>query len=313
MKKITVIVPCFNEQEVLGFFYKEMRRVMDKMTDYAFELLLVNDGSGDGTLREMKELAGRDMRVRYLSFSRNFGKEAAIYAGLRNAAGDYVAIMDADLQDPPALLPEMVRALDEEGYDSVATRRVSRKGEPYIRSFFARCFYRLMHRISRVDMVDGSRDYRLMNRRFVDALLELCECSRFSKGLFGWVGFRTKWLEYENVERAAGETKWSFWRLFAYSIEGIIGFSTAPLVLADCFGCAAFVLGAAAFISLFFVSDAWLAPMVLLGTLLFGGGVLLLCVGILGQYLARVYLEVKNRPAYVVGETNIAAIRGAKD
>lgn len=313
MKKITVVVPCFNEQEVLGCFYKEMSRVMDEMTDYAFELLLVNDGSGDDTLRQMRELAQRDKRVRYLSFSRNFGKEAAIYAGLRNADGDYVAIMDADLQDPPALLPEMVRALAGEGYDSVATRRVTRKGEPHIRSFFARCFYRLMNKISKVDMVDGSRDYRLMNRRFVDALLELCECSRFSKGLFGWVGFRTKWLEFENVERAAGETKWSFWKLFSYSIEGIIGFSTVPLALADCFGGVALILGMAAFISLFFVSAAWLAPMVLLGTLLLGGGIMLLCVGILGQYLARVYLEVKDRPAYVVGETNLAAIRGAKD
>ncbi len=313
MKKITVIVPCFNEQEVLGCFYKEMSRVMDEMSGYAFELLLVNDGSEDDTLERMRELAGCDKRVRYLSFSRNFGKEAAIYAGLRNAAGDYVAIMDADLQDPPALLPKMVRALTEEGDDSVATRRVTRKGEPHIRSFFARCFYRLMNKISKVDMVDGSRDYRLMNRRFVDALLELCECSRFSKGLFGWVGFRTKWLEFENVERAAGETKWSFWKLFSYSIEGIIGFSTVPLALADCFGCIALALGLAAFISLFFVSSAWLAPMVLLGALLLGSGIMLLCVGILGQYLARVYLEVKDRPAYVVGETNLAAIRGAKD
>ena len=234
--KLTAIIPCYNEESALRYFYEEMERVMRSMPQVDFELLFVNDGSKDNTLEQIKALSVRDERVKYISFSRNFGKEAAIYAGLEHSDGDLTAIMDADLQDPPSLLPRMYQAIVEEGYDSVATRRVNRKGEPPIRSFFARNFYRLMNRISKTDIVDGARDYRLMNRAFVNALLEMGEYNRFSKGLFGWVGFETKWLEFENVERVAGETKWSFWKLFLYSIDGIVAFSTMPLSIAAFFG-----------------------------------------------------------------------------
>ena len=219
-KLISVIVPCYNEQEVLHMFYDEMSRVAGLMTDYNFEFIFVNDGSRDNTLNICKELAAKDERVKYISFSRNFGKEAGIYAGFEKSKGDLVCMMDADLQDPPALLPEMVKAIEEEGYDSVATRRVTRKGEPPIRSFFARMFYKLMNKISKTEIVDGARDYRLMTRQFVNSLLDLGEYNRFSKGLFGWVGYKTKWLEYENIERAAGETKWSFWKLLLHSTAG---------------------------------------------------------------------------------------------
>ncbi|MCI8992669.1 MAG: glycosyltransferase family 2 protein [Eubacterium sp.] len=307
--KITAIVPCYNEQEVLEYFYEEFHAVMEKMTDTEFELLFINDGSSDRTQEKIEELANRDSCIRYISFSRNFGKEAAIYAGLEHATGDYVAVMDADLQDPPSLLPEMYDAIINEGYDSVATRRVTRKGEPRIRSFFARRFYAIMDKISQTDMVDGARDYRLMNRKFVDALLRLKEYNRFSKGLYGWVGFRTKWLEYENVERAAGETKWSFWGLFRYSIEGIVAFSTAPLVLASLVG---LIFCLIAFVFLVFIIvrrlvfgdpvDGWAS---IVSIILFLGGLQLLCIGILGQYLAKMYLEAKNRPVYLVGKTNI--------
>ena len=234
--KITVIVPCYNEEAALHYFYEEMQKVMGIMQDVEFELLFVNDGSGDRTLKVIKELAEKDACVSYISFSRNFGKEAAIFAGLEHSDGDLTAIMDADLQDPPSLLPEMYRAIVEEGYDSVATRRVNRKGEPKIRSFPPRRFYRLMNRISKADIVDGARDFRLMNRAFVDALLKMGEYNRFSKGLFGWVGFETKWLEFKNVERVAGETKWSFWKLLLYSVDGIVAFSTMPLSLSAVFG-----------------------------------------------------------------------------
>ncbi len=303
---ISVIVPCYNEEEVLELFYNEMKRVSEIMKDVAFEILLVDDGSKDNTIEKMKALAKKDERVRYLSFSRNFGKEAAIYAGLEHAKGDYVVIMDADLQDPPALLPEMYHAVTEEGFDSVATRRVTRKGEPPIRSFFARLFYKLMHKISNADIVDGARDYRLMNRKFVNALLSMSEYNRFSKGLFGWVGFKTKWIEYENVERAAGETKWSFWKLFKYSIEGIVAFSTTPLVLSSLFG----IISCA--IALFFVvfivarkiifGDPVAGWASMTSIILFLGGIQLLCIGILGQYLSKTYLETKNRPIYIVRE-----------
>ncbi len=305
---ISVVVPCYNEQEVLSIFYDEMNRVSKLMPDVDFDILLVNDGSKDNTLEEMKKLHAIDKRVRYLSFSRNFGKEAAIYAGLENAKGDYVAIMDADLQDPPSLLPEMYKAVTEEGYDSVATRRVTRKGEPPIRSFFARQFYKIMNKISNTDIVDGARDYRLMNRKFVEALLSMGEYNRFSKGLFGWVGFKTKWLEFENVERAAGETKWSFWKLFKYSIEGIVAFSTMPLVLSSLFGVIACIL-AFVFIIVIVVRKllygdpvaGWASTITIM---LFIGGVQMLCIGILGQYLSKTYLETKNRPIYIVGETS---------
>ncbi|MCF0128761.1 MAG: glycosyltransferase family 2 protein, partial [Pseudobutyrivibrio sp.] len=233
---ITVIVPCYNEEKALPFFFEEINKVRAAMAHEEFELLFVDDGSKDNTKGVIMDFAAKDPAVRYVIFSRNFGKEAAIYAGLEHSRGDYVAIMDADLQDPPSLLPVMYDALVNEGYDSVATRRVDRKGEPPIRSFFARQFYKIMNKISNTDLVDGARDYRLMNRQFVDALLSLGEYNRFSKGLFGWVGFKTKWLEFENVERVAGETKWSFWKLLLYAIDGIVAFSTAPLQLSGVMG-----------------------------------------------------------------------------
>ena len=310
MKKlISVIVPCYNEQEVLHMFYDEMSRVAGLMTDYNFEFIFVNDGSRDNTLNICKELAAKDERVKYISFSRNFGKEAGIYAGFEKSKGDLVCMMDADLQDPPALLPEMVKAIEEEGFDSVATRRVTRKGEPPIRSFFARMFYKLMNKISKTEIVDGARDYRLMTRQFVNSLLDLGEYNRFSKGLFGWVGYKTKWLEYENVERAAGETKWSFWKLLLYSIEGIMAFSTVPLAISAVMG---ILFCAIAFAMIVFI----VAKTVMFGDpvagwpstaciILFVGGVQLFCVGILGQYLAKTYLEVKGRPIYICKETNI--------
>ena len=309
MEKISVIVPCFNEEDSLPFFYEEINKVSNEMNEVSFEFLFVDDGSKDRSLSILKEYAFKDERVKYISFSRNFGKEAAIYAGLKNSCGDYVVIMDADLQDPPTLLSEMYQVVSEEGYDSAATRRVSRKGEPPVRSFFARLFYKIMNRISDADIMDGARDYRLMNRKMVDAILSMCEYNRFSKGIFGWIGFDTKWIEYENVERVAGETKWSFWKLFKYSIEGITAFSIEPLQIASVFG----VLFS--FIALIMII------VIIVRTLIFGdptsgwpslvciimliGGIQLLCIGILGQYLAKTYLETKNRPIYISKDTNI--------
>lgn len=306
--KLTVIIPCYNEEAVLHFFYEEMQKVMQRMKEIEFELLFVNDGSKDRTLEVMKELAKKDERIKYVSFSRNFGKEAAIYAGLQHSDGDLTAIMDADLQDPPSLLPQMYDAIVKEGYDSVATRRVNRKGEPPIRSFFARMFYRLMKKISKADIVDGARDYRLMNRAFVDALLEMGEYNRFSKGLFGWVGFKTKWIEFENVERVAGETKWSFWKLFLYSIDGIVAFSTMPLSLSALLGVVMCGIAAIAIVfiivrQLFYGGSAFGWPSMVC-IIMFLGGIQLLCMGILGSYLAKTYLEVKNRPIYICKETN---------
>lgn len=311
---ISIVVPCHNEQESLPYFYKEITRVADLMPEVTLEVILVDDGSKDGTLAEMRRLAAEDSRFRYLSFSRNFGKEAAMYAGLKHASGDFVAIMDADLQDPPALLPEMYKAVTEEGYDSAATRRVTRKGEPPIRSFFARLFYKLMNRISQTEIVDGARDYRLMNRKFVDALLSMSEYNRFSKGLFGWVGFKTKWLAFENVERVAGETKWPFWKLFKYSIEGIVAFSTAPLVLSSLFGLLCCMV-AFIFVVVIVVRkltfgdpvDGWASTACII---LFVGGVQMLCIGILGQYLSKTYLETKNRPIYIIGESSGEKVEG---
>ena len=309
MKKITVIVPCYNEEEALHYYYEEMSRVMTLMNQYDFELLFVNDGSKDNTLHVIKELVNKDERVRYISFSRNFGKEAAMFAGFENSTGDYVCLMDADLQDPPKLLPDMVKAIEEEGYDSVATRRVTRQGEPPIRSFFARMFYKMMNKISDTELMDGARDYRLMTRQFVDSLLEMKEYNRFSKGLFGWVGYKTKWIEFENVERVAGETKWSFWKLFIYAIDGIVAFSTTPLAIASVIGMLML------FVAFFFII------FIVVRTLMFGdpvsgwpslvciitliGGIQIFCVGILGQYLSKVYLETKKRPIYIVKESNV--------
>lgn len=310
MKKlISVIVPCYNEQEVLHMFYDEISRVAGEMSAYDFEFIFVNDGSRDNTLKICKELAEKDERVKYISFSRNFGKEAGIYAGFEKSKGDLVCMMDADLQDPPALLPEMVKAIEEEGYDSVATRRVTRKGEPPIRSFFARMFYKLMNKISKTEIVDGARDYRLMTRQFVNSLLDMGEYNRFSKGLFGWVGYNTKWLEYENVERAAGETKWSFWKLLLYSIEGIMAFSTVPLAISAVMGILFCIIAFA--MILFIIGKTIMFGDPVAGwpstacIILFVGGVQLFCIGILGQYLAKTYLEVKGRPIYICKETNI--------
>lgn len=314
IKKISTVIPCYNEQEALPYFLKEIRLVADHMSatkDVVFEFLFVNDGSKDRTLDILREAALVDKRVRYISFSRNFGKEAAMYAGLKNATGDYVAIMDADMQDPPALLPEMYEALQSDEYDSVATRRVDRKGEPPVRSFFARCFYKIINRISDADIVDGARDFRLMKRQMVDAILSMSEYNRFSKGIFGWVGFHTKWLPYENVERVAGETKWSFWKLFKYSLQGIIAFSTAPLAIASVLGV---ILCFVAFLMIVVIVVKTLAfgdpvggwPSLACITL-FLGGIQLFCIGILGQYLAKTYLETKHRPIYIVAETSEGA------
>ena len=315
--KLTAIIPCYNEESALRYFYEEMERVMRSMPQVDFELLFVNDGSKDNTLEQIKALSVRDERVKYISFSRNFGKEAAIYAGLEHSDGDLTAIMDADLQDPPSLLPRMYQAIVEEGYDSVATRRVNRKGEPPIRSFFARNFYRLMNRISKTDIVDGARDYRLMNRAFVNARLEMGEYNRFSKGLFGWVGFETKWLEFENVERVAGETKWSFWKLFLYSIDGIVAFSTMPLSIAAFFGVMMCLVAAGAILfiiirQLLYGGSAFGWPSMVC-IIMFLGGIQLLCMGILGSYLAKTYLEVKKRPIYICKETNLSGRNGERD
>lgn len=310
---ISVVVPCYNEQGALPFYYDKMKEVMALLPELSFEIIIVDDGSTDGTLEAAKQLAKSDDRIRYISFSRNFGKEAAMYAGLKNASGKYTAIMDADLQDPPEMLPKMYRVITEEGYDAVGTRRVTRKGEPPVRSFFARKFYKIMSRISKANMVDGARDYRLMNRKYVDALLSLGEYNRFSKGLFGWVGFKVKWLEFENVNRIAGETKWSFGQLFLYSLDGIVAFSNVPLYMASIAGIGSFIAAIAAMIfiivrRLVFGDPVagWASTVVII---LFIGGIQLLSIGILGLYLSKLYLEAKNRPIYLLDETNIKDAR----
>ncbi len=312
MQKITCVVPCYNEQEVLPHFYKEIKDVSDKfIREYQVELevIFVNDGSTDRTLKLLMNMSIELRYIQYISFSRNFGKEAAIYAGLKYSKGDYVAVLDADMQDPPKLLIEMYRILQDGEFDSVATRRVDRKGEPPIRSFFARMFYKLINRMSDTDIVDGARDFRLMKRDMVDAILSMSEYNRFSKGIFGWVGFNTKWLPYENVERVAGNTKWSFWSLFKYSIEGIIAFSTIPLKLASALGIIFCIIG---FIAICFIViravlfgdpvAGWPSLATLIITI---GGIQLFCTGILGQYLAKTYLETKNRPIYIINKMSI--------
>ena len=308
---LCIIVPCYNEEAALPYFLQEIRKVADNMSttfQLDFEILFINDGSRDKTLQILRRAAQEDKRIRYISFARNFGKEAAMYAGFQNCTGDYAAVMDADMQDPPSLLPEMYQALQSGEYDSVATRRVTRKGEPPIRSFFARCFYKLINRISDADIVDGARDFRLMTRQMVDAILSMTEYNRFSKGIFGWVGFRTKWLPYENVERVAGETKGSFWKLFLYSLEGITAFSTAPLAIASIAGILLCIV-ALLFVCVVLVKTLAFGDAVggwpsMMCVILFLGGVQLFCMGILGQYLAKTYLETKKRPIYIVQETN---------
>ena len=308
MKKITVIVPCFNEQDALPIYYKEMCRVMHKMPEVEIEMLFVDDGSTDRTLSVMKDLNSLDEKCKYLSFSRNFGKEAAIYAGLKNATGDYVAIMDVDLQDPPELLPQMYQILEEGEYDNVATKRSTRKGEPVIRSFLSETFYKCINKISKTEIVSGARDYRLMNRRMVDAVLEMSEYNRFSKGIFEWVGFRTKWLEFENVERSAGETRWSIRKLFTYSLEGIMGFSVAPLSFASVIGLLFCVLSFLMVIVIVVRTLVWGDPVAgwpsLVCIVFMVGGVQLLCTGIVGQYLAKTYLETKHRPIYILKDSS---------
>ena len=305
---ISVIVPCYNEAEALPYFFEELDKVVASMPDYDFEAIYVNDGSKDDTLSIARERARIDSKTRYVSFSRNFGKEAAMLAGLRSAKGDYAVIMDADLQDPPSLLPQMLEILESGEYDSVATRRVTREGEPPIRSFFARMFYKIINKISKVKFVPAARDYRLMSRRMLDAVLSMSEYNRFSKGIFEWVGFKTEWISYSNIERVAGTTKWSFWGLFRYSLDCILAFSTAPLHISSFVGvgmCGVSIIGALAILIRKLVSSAsavsgWASITCMI---LFVGGIQLFCIGVLGQYLAKTYLETKNRPDYIVAET----------
>ena len=309
MAMITLVVPCYNEEAVLPLFYAEAKGVLSALP-MNHELLFVNDGSEDGTLEIIKSFAEKDDCVQYISLSRNFGKEAAMYAGFCNAHGDYVAVIDADLQDPPSLIPEMMEILNSGKYDSVATRRVSRKGEPILRSWFAKQFYKLINKISDADVVDGARDFRLMKREMVDAVIAMGENNRFSKGIFGWVGFRTYWLPYENVERAAGSSKWSFWKLFKYGFDGIISFSHTPLDIASWFG---LIMTAISFFFVIFIFvrrlvfgdpvAGWASTACII---IFIGGIQLLCLGIIGRYLAKTYVEAKSRPHYIVSETNVA-------
>ena len=308
MSKISIVVPMYNEQESLGILYKELNRVTDTLPEYEFEYLFVNDGSSDATLAEIRQLAEKDKRVRYVSFSRNFGKEAALYAGLKNATGDYVATMDADLQDPPALLPQMIAMIEAGDCDNVATRRVNRKGEPPIRSFFAKCFYKVMRHLSHIEIADGARDYRLMSRAMVGSIVSVSEYNRFSKGIFAWVGYETKWLEFENVERSAGETKWSFWKLVRYSFDGIINFSDTPIRISSYLGLLLTVLSFVAIIMEVIRALVFGDPVAgwpsLVCIITFIGGIQLFCMGIMGQYIAKTYMEVKRRPHYIVKETN---------
>ncbi len=308
MKLLSAIVPCYNEEENIFDFYNELMKTESffKSEQVEIEVIYVNDGSRDGTADKVRELNAKDSRVHLINFSRNFGKEAAMYAGLEKAKGDYVAVMDCDLQDPPALLPEMYMAIVNEGYDSVATRRVDRKGEPPIRSFFARQFYKIINKMSKTEIVDGARDYRLMTRQFVEAVLSMKEYNRFSKGIFGWVGFNNKWIEFENIERMKGETKWNFWKLFLYALDGIVAFSTAPLAIASLMGVLFCLL---AFIFIIFIivrkvlfgdpTSGWPSLVCIISLV---SGVQLFCIGIVGQYLSKTYLEVKKRPLYIVKE-----------
>ena len=307
MKKVSLIIPCFNEQEALPFFYKEASKVMQNL-NYDYDFLFINDGSKDDTLKILKDFSLNDSHVKYISFSRNFGKESAMYAGFCNASGDFVAVLDADMQDPPSLLPKMLEILESGEYDSVATRRQDRKGEPVLRSFFARKFYSVINKISDADIVDGARDFRLMKKEMVEAIVAMSETNRFSKGIFGWIGFKTYWLPYENTERIAGKTKWNFWSLFKYAISGIINFSEAPLNIASWFGIGITLL---AFIFLIFIivrrlcfGDAVAGWASTLCVILFMGGLQLFCLGVMGQYIARTYSETKRRPHYIISETN---------
>ena len=308
MKKVDLIVPCYNEEQVVELFYTETSKVINDISGYEFNFIFIDDGSRDKTIDILKDLAAKDKKVKYISFSRNFGKESAMYAGLKNSVGDYVLILDADLQHPPKLIIPMLEAM-EEGYDCCSANRATRDGDPVLRTFFTRYFYRLVNKISEVDMPDGAGDFRMMNRPMVNAVIAMSEVQRFSKGIFSWVGFKTKWISFENVERAAGETKWNFWKLFSYAIDGITAFSTFPLKVSSYVG---LFTAASAFIYLIYIIIKTLifgkdlpgyASTVTL--ILFVGGLLLLACGILGEYIAKIYLEVKNRPVYIIRKTNI--------
>lgn len=313
MEKISIIVPCYNEEKALPLFYEELEKNIKTFSDNLdFEILFVNDGSKDNTLKIIKELAEKDNRIKYVSFSRNFGKESAIFAGLENSSGDYVTLMDADLQDPPSLLLQMYKSVTEEDYDAVGTRRVTRKGEPIIRSFFARIFYKLINHLTNFEMVDGARDYVFMKRIVADAIISLKEYNRYSKGLFSFVGFKVKWIEYKNIKRVAGETKWSFWKLTKYALEGITAFSTTPLLLSSIIGLifclVSFLLIIAIIIKTLIFGDPTSGWPSLVCIVFMVSGIQLFSLGIIGQYLSKTYLEVKNRPIYIVKDTNINKI-----
>ena len=314
MEKITVVVPCYNEEESLPIFYEEMERVRkqdfnnsETEQEIEFEYIFVDDGSKDGTLNEMKQLSQKDSKVRYISFSRNFGKEAAIIAGLDASTGDLVTLMDVDLQDPPSLLRKMYDIIKKEGYDCVATRRKNRKGEPPVRSFFARMFYKIINKMSDIEMVDGARDYRLMSRKVVNSIISMREYNRYSKGLFTFVGFKTKWISYENIERVAGKTKWSFWKLFKYALEGIPAFSTAPLIFSSIIGLlfclVAFLLIILIIVRTLVFGDPTSGWPSMVCIIFFVSGVQLFSLGIIGQYMSKSYLEIKHRPIYIIRET----------
>ena len=303
---LTVITPCYNEEETVELFYEELSKYLPCI-DMDYEILFVDDGSKDKTLEIAKEYAKKDSRVRFVSFSRNFGKEAAMYAGLQASTGDYVAIMDVDLQDPPDLIPEMYETLLTTDYDCVATKRKTRKGENPIISFFSRLFYKIINKMTKTEIVDGARDFRLMSRQMVDSILQVTEYNRFSKGIFSWVGFNTKWIAYDNIERSAGKTKWNFWKLFVYALDGITAFSTAPLMIATLAGILfcflAFIMIIAIIIKTCLYGDPVSGWPSLVCIVLFVSGVQLFCLGIMGQYMSKEYMEIKNRPIYIVKET----------
>ena len=309
MNKISIIVPCYNEKESLPLFYEELTKNINDFENVNFEIIFVNDGSNDETLDVIKNLANKDNKIKYISFSRNFGKESAIYAGLENATGNFVTIMDADLQDPPSLLKEMYKSVTEENYDAVGTRRVNRKGEPIVRSFFAKLFYKLINKMSKIEMVDGARDYVFMNKNVVNAILSLKEYNRYSKGLFSFVGFNVKWIDYKNVKRVAGNTKWSFWKLFSYAIEGITAFSTTPLIFSSLIGLIfcliSFALIVIIIIKTLLLGDPTNGWPSLVCIIFMVSGVQLFSLGIIGQYLSKTYLEVKKRPVYIIKDSNI--------
>lgn len=306
MDLLSIVVPCFNEEESVEIFFKEIQKVL---ADQNYEIIYINDGSSDNTLKKIKKLANENSNIKYISFSRNFGKESAIYAGLKNASGDLVCLIDVDLQHPPSLIPEMIETVSNEDYDVVAARRISRKGEPAIKSFFSHSFYKIFNRISEIELVEGATDYRVMTRQVVDSIMELNEYNRFSKGLFHWVGFNTKWIPYENIERVAGETTWSFWGLVQYSIEGIVAFTTIPLSISTFIGT---IISIIAFIYMIFIviryliySDPVQGYPTIMCVILFLGGIQLLSIGVLGKYLEKTYVETKNRPIFIVKESNI--------